>query len=400
MWACRPTRSTAGEAAARCTACSASAAGQPEAELGVVLTGADELVGVGLDPGGDAQEDLRHRQALGHQGLEPVQLVEGVDDDPADALGQGSTQLVGALVVAVQHQTVGGHARGAGDVVLAAGGDVEVAALVGRQSGHGRAEEGLGRVVDPGAEGGDGLPAPRPQVGLVVDEQRGAELAGQVEGVAAADDQLAPGPHRGRVGQQGERQRAHESAHICSGALTPSRSRPMARPTDAASTSSSRAWVSSGLDALTHDVAVVVEAVHRAGQLPHPRGDAVRRPVLGRHHHGVGQLGQGAQHVELALVDEQREIDLLERQPLDAPVGGHPEDRPDPGVGHLDVEDRVVVGLALHHVVVEGLRGVDRLQQVGEAGRVRTDLVEDLGQLDDVPRPSGEPHRLAARAGG
>ena len=74
-------------------------------------------------------------------------------------------------------------------------------------------------------------------------------------------------------------------AHITSGACTPSRSRPMASPMRAASTSQSRAWVSSGADALPHHVAVVVEAVEAVGELADPRRDLVWRAVLDRRRH-------------------------------------------------------------------------------------------------------------------
>ena len=91
----------------------------------------------------------------------------------------------------------------------------------------------------------------------------------------------------------------------------------MARPISAASTSHSRAWVSSGGDVVAQHVAVVVEAVDGAGQLTHPGGDAVRGAVgAGRGQH-VGQRGQAAQHVELALVDEQAQVDLAEGEPVD-----------------------------------------------------------------------------------
>ena len=79
------------------------------------------------------------------------------------------------------------------------------------ESGHGQAEEGLGGVDDVAvAERRDRLPAAGPEVVLVVDEQRRAELAGQVEGVAAADEQLAAASDRGVVGQQAPREDGHD----------------------------------------------------------------------------------------------------------------------------------------------------------------------------------------------
>src|SRR5690606_7784222 len=61
--------------------------GQPE--LLVVVRGGDELVGVRLHPGGDPDQDLGDAAPFGGQPLQAVDLVEGVDDDPAHAHGQG-----------------------------------------------------------------------------------------------------------------------------------------------------------------------------------------------------------------------------------------------------------------------------------------------------------------------
>ena len=153
-------------------------------------------------PGRDPEQHLGHEPVVGVERGEAVELVEAVDDDPADAGRAGRPQLVGRLVVAVEHEPVGGHAGGERDVELAAGGHVEVHALLVGEAGHGQAQERLGGVGDAVAEGGDRLAAAGPQVGLVVDEQRRAEALGQVEQVAAADRQPAVGADRGGVGQQ------------------------------------------------------------------------------------------------------------------------------------------------------------------------------------------------------
>ena len=126
---------------------------------------------------------------------------------------------------------------------LAAGGDVEVHALLVGEARHGDAEEGLGRVGDATGEGGDGLAAAVAQVLLVVHEERCAELVGDVEQVAPTDREPTVVADDGVVGEQvaGKRRRHH----ICSGADTPSRSSPIDRPMRADSTSHRRAWVSS-----------------------------------------------------------------------------------------------------------------------------------------------------------
>src|SRR5205807_4303095 len=99
----------------------------------------------------------------------------------------------------------------------------------------------------PVAEGLSSLSAPGPQMGLVVDEERRALLVRQLHEVDAAHRQVAVCGDAGRIRQQAARERG---AHIESGALTPSKPSPMARPTRLASTSHSRACVSSGLTSM------------------------------------------------------------------------------------------------------------------------------------------------------
>ncbi len=83
MWQCTPTSSHAGGSAHAIDGSLGVAVAEVEAELGVVLTGGDELVGVRVHPGGDASEHRWRRQAFGVQCVEPIELVEAVDDDVA-----------------------------------------------------------------------------------------------------------------------------------------------------------------------------------------------------------------------------------------------------------------------------------------------------------------------------
>ena len=160
---------------------------------------------VRLDAGGRPQQHLGHPPVGRVQAVEPVELVAAVDHDAADALVAGPGQLGVGLVVAVQDEALGRHARGQRDVQLAAGGDVEVHALLVDEPGHRQAQERLAGVAHAVAERGDGLAAPRTQVVLVVDEQRRAELGDQVGGRAPADGQPAVVADAGRVGQQAPR---------------------------------------------------------------------------------------------------------------------------------------------------------------------------------------------------
>ncbi|CAB5027205.1 unannotated protein [freshwater metagenome] len=74
----------------------------------------------------------------------------------------------------------------------------------------------------------------------------------------------------------------------------------------------------------------------------------------------------------------------------DTTLAGDSHDAAQLRVGHLHIEHRVVHRLALGQLEVEGLRCVDRLQQIGEARGVGTDLVDDVAQLDDVTGALGE----------
>ncbi len=85
---------------------------------------------------------------------------------------------------------------------LAARSHVEMHALLVGEQGHGPAEKGLGGVGHALAPGRNGFSAGPAQVILVVDEERGAELLGQLEDVDAADMEMAIAVHLGRTRQQ------------------------------------------------------------------------------------------------------------------------------------------------------------------------------------------------------
>jgi len=65
-----------------------------EPELLVLVGGGDVLVRVGLDARGDAHEDRRPVSARDAGRLDPVDLVEGVHDDPPDALLERERDLL------------------------------------------------------------------------------------------------------------------------------------------------------------------------------------------------------------------------------------------------------------------------------------------------------------------
>ena len=127
----------------------------------------------------------------GRQALQTMQLVERIHHDPADARLERHGQLDRRLVVAVQHQALRRNSGLECYPQLAAGGNVEVHALPVGQAGHGFAEKRLGGVGDPVAERCHRLPTASPEMLFVVNEQRGAELSGQPQGVAPPDRQAA-----------------------------------------------------------------------------------------------------------------------------------------------------------------------------------------------------------------
>ena len=198
------------------------AVGEVEAELRVVLAGRDELVRVHVDAWSDTQLHPRCRQSAGDERVDAVEFVETVDDHVAHTSGDRLAQLGDALVVAVHHAARSRHSGCERDEEFSPGRDVEQEALFMRESGHRRAQEGLGRINHRvGAEFAHSLSASRAQVRLVVDEERRAVRRGEVVHVAAADAQPAT-DDLGGVGQQVSR----DGAHICSGDSMPSMRRP------------------------------------------------------------------------------------------------------------------------------------------------------------------------------
>ena len=291
------------------------ARGQAEAELGVVLAGPHVLVGVGLDAGRDPDQDGRARPGgdLGDQSLEPVDLVEGVDDDAADP----GRERRGAARRRTCCCRAGRAARPGTPAARATWSSPPVetsmahALLVG-QAGHGPAEERLRGVGDPVAEGGDRLPAAarggaprrRRTPGC---RPRGTARRGRRRRCA--------GRRRRRSalsGSRPERERARPvGSAVALGRVTstPGVTSPSHRlrsvdaeqaEADGEADAGRLDQPQAGLGELVgdvgmDDVAVVVEAVEAVGQLADPRGDLVGGP-----------LGAGASATTSGSSDRQR----------------------------------------------------------------------------------------------
>ena len=85
----------------------------------------------------------------------------------------------------------------------------------------------------------------------------------------------------------------------------------------------------------------------------------------------------------------------VERHPFDADLRGTTGDAGDARVRHLHVEDGVLHRLRRDHVEIDGLPGVERLQQERQAGDIRADGVEQIVEQHEIAGPLRQAHRLA-----
>ena len=135
-------------------------------------------MGVRLDADGHPDQDRCAAARSGGDRGEPVDLLERVDDDPADAVVDGRFQLSQALVVAVHADPGTRHTGADGDRKLAATAHVEEQAIVADPPGDLGAQECLAGVIDVGAAaqavedlgvGADELRRAPAEIGLVDD---------------------------------------------------------------------------------------------------------------------------------------------------------------------------------------------------------------------------------------
>ena len=132
----------------------------------------------------------------GHDALEPVDVVEVVHHDQADAVLDGQLEFLVALGVAVQDELARIGARLERGQDLAAARDVEVQALLDHDPLNGRARERLRRerhvaARPSAAERGEVVAGALPQSVLGHDDGRGAELLGHFVEAAPPDGQGA-----------------------------------------------------------------------------------------------------------------------------------------------------------------------------------------------------------------
>ncbi len=88
MWTCTPSKRTPGLSSRGGDRSGRKAGGEREAELRVVLTGGDVVMGVRLDSGSNPNQDIENKTRLVVHRFDPVEFVEAVDDQTPD-LGRG-----------------------------------------------------------------------------------------------------------------------------------------------------------------------------------------------------------------------------------------------------------------------------------------------------------------------
>ena len=335
---------------------------------------------------------------------EALDLVEGVDDDPADTELDGALELAQALVVAVEADALHREARPLGDEQLAARADVEVQPLLGQPAHDGRAEEGLAGVEDVVAANASlkarararksassrtyaGEPCSRDQVGQrdSADAEHAVGLGGGLRPEQLGTSSLGSLGSRSQAGPRRAPSACAQpdgcevgTRHIRSGAETPSRRRPLASTVRVATTSISRARLTGAdrLVALRQHPAGVVEPVVDAGGVLEVAGDPVRLAQLGRGRDDARELGERPQQLALLLV--RRAASGCDSRAAPSPRSAALRIRPaGAGVGVLHVVDRVVVGGLRPQVEVDVDGDVGRGSAPGRSGCASTPIASD-----------------------
>ncbi len=204
MWQCSPTRRRPRVTQHLGDGLVGGAGGEREAELLVLDAGRDGLVGVRVDSRRDADQ---HRLREGDQRGQLVDLVERVDHDPADPVGQRGLEVLGGFHVAVQHDPLGREADRPRDREFTGRAHVQRQALLGQPAQHCLARQRLARERDLRAgqrlSVGTGAPA---HLVLVEQRARGAEARGQMRHRDAREAQVTAVDGAGRRGPDPRRQ--------------------------------------------------------------------------------------------------------------------------------------------------------------------------------------------------
>ena len=175
-------------------------------ELGIDDARSGISVGMRVNARRHPHQNILRPARLGADVIQQLQLVKAVHHDAPDAGGHGLRQLRRRLVVPVKIHLVQGRAAGDGHGQFPAGYHIQPQPFRGENPRQRRVDVRLGGIhrlrigVAVGESAGE-LPAARPQRGLVQRIQRRAVLLRQLQGVAAADGQVAGGVGGGGIGQ-------------------------------------------------------------------------------------------------------------------------------------------------------------------------------------------------------
>ena len=190
MWKCSPTRSRWDAAPRRAIASRASTGANPNFESVCPVEIAWWVSPA--TPGVIRISTSWRRSSVGCYPLQHVELVQRVDHDVADVCGERLAELGRRLSVAVEVDPRGVEPAPEREEQLAARGDVARQPLLGEQPVHRGARKRLRgeQHVEVGVASGHRLherAGPGADVVLGDDVRRGAELARELDGVAAAD---------------------------------------------------------------------------------------------------------------------------------------------------------------------------------------------------------------------
>ena len=179
-----------------------------EAELAVENPRGGGGVGVRVDARRETEQNILRRAAPFGDFVQQRQLVETVDDHAPAADVHRVLQLVGRLVVAVKIDAVHIRPGGMRDRQLAARHDVQPQPFLRHEARDCGVDERFGGVQDAavGIARGEGVreaATHAAQSGVVEDEQRRAELARQLDRIAAADGQPVLGADAGGEREEG-----------------------------------------------------------------------------------------------------------------------------------------------------------------------------------------------------
>ena len=153
------------------------AIGEGEPELLILMSRCDELVGVRLHSDSYSDQDVDHDPMASGDLCDPLDLDQGIHHDATHPARHREFDLLDRLIAAVQDDAARLDPSGQRHHQLPTGARVDPQALLAHPAGHCRREQCLRRVVRIDGKlqiviGGEELPCPQTDIGLVEDIQR------------------------------------------------------------------------------------------------------------------------------------------------------------------------------------------------------------------------------------